>query len=73
VKLPNAERALIDARKLTAYSLDPEHDEGGTRHIRSNRCWESKFSTPKALHPSAQGCSRQRTTLGNDSIRDRLR
>jgi hypothetical protein len=28
VKLPNGERALIDPRKLIAYSLDPEHDEG---------------------------------------------
>jgi len=28
VKLPNSERAQIDPRKLTAYSLDPEHDEG---------------------------------------------
>jgi hypothetical protein len=28
VKLPNGERAHIDPRKLTAYSLDPEHDEG---------------------------------------------
>jgi hypothetical protein len=28
VKLPNGERALVDPRKLVAYSLDPEHDEG---------------------------------------------
>ena len=28
MKLPNGERAVIDRRKLTAYSLDPEHDEG---------------------------------------------
>lgn len=28
MKLPNSERALIDRRKLTDYSLDPEHDEG---------------------------------------------
>jgi hypothetical protein len=28
MKLPNGERAVIDGRKLTAYSLDLEHDEG---------------------------------------------
>lgn len=28
MKLPNSERALIDPRKVTEYSLDPEHDEG---------------------------------------------
>lgn len=28
MRLPNGERALIDPRKLIAYSLDPEHDEG---------------------------------------------
>jgi hypothetical protein len=28
LRLPNGERALIDPRKLIAYSLDPEHDEG---------------------------------------------
>jgi hypothetical protein len=28
LKLPNGERALIDSRKLTDYTLDPEHDEG---------------------------------------------
>jgi hypothetical protein len=28
VKLPNSERAVIDPRKVTAYSLDPDHDEG---------------------------------------------
>lgn len=28
MKLPNGERALIDPRKLIAYSLDREHDEG---------------------------------------------
>jgi hypothetical protein len=28
MKLPNSERAVIDARKLTAYSLDPAHEEG---------------------------------------------
>jgi hypothetical protein len=33
MKLPNAERALIDQRKLTAYSLDQDHDEG--RHKAS--------------------------------------
>jgi hypothetical protein len=27
-KLPNAERALVDIRKLRDYSLNPEHDEG---------------------------------------------
>ena len=26
--LPNAERALVDIRKLRDYSLNPEHDEG---------------------------------------------
>ncbi len=28
MKLPNSERAVVDPRKLTSYSLDPEHDEG---------------------------------------------
>jgi hypothetical protein len=28
VKLPQGERALIDPRKVTCYSLDPQHDEG---------------------------------------------
>jgi hypothetical protein len=28
MKLPNGERAVIDRRKLIAYSLDLEHDEG---------------------------------------------
>ena len=28
MKLPNSERALIDPRKVTDYSLAPEHDEG---------------------------------------------
>src|SRR5437879_5433438 len=27
-KLPNAERAVVDIRKLRDYSLNPEHDEG---------------------------------------------
>jgi hypothetical protein len=28
MKLPNGEQAVVDPRKLLAYSLDPEHDEG---------------------------------------------
>src|SRR5437868_129641 len=28
MKLPNGDRAVIDAKKLTGYSLDPEHDDG---------------------------------------------
>lgn len=28
MKLPNGKRALIEPRKLVAYSLDPDHDEG---------------------------------------------
>jgi len=28
MKIPNAERALIDIRKLRDYCLDSEHDEG---------------------------------------------
>ncbi|PYS64145.1 MAG: hypothetical protein DMF74_07890 [Acidobacteria bacterium] len=27
-KLPNAERAVVDIRKLRDYSLNPEHNEG---------------------------------------------
>lgn len=26
--LPNGERSVIDLRKLTGYSLDPDHEEG---------------------------------------------
>jgi hypothetical protein len=28
VKLPNGDRAVIDPRKVTDYSLDPGHEEG---------------------------------------------
>jgi hypothetical protein len=28
VKLPNADRAIIDSRKITDYCLDPEHEDG---------------------------------------------
>jgi hypothetical protein len=28
MKLPNGDQAVVDPRKLIAYSLDPEHDEG---------------------------------------------
>jgi hypothetical protein len=28
MRLPNGERAVIDERKLTGYSLDSEHDDG---------------------------------------------
>jgi hypothetical protein len=28
MKLPNAEHAIIDPRKLTEYSLNPYHDDG---------------------------------------------
>ena len=29
MKLPNAERALVDITKLRDYSLNPEHESGG--------------------------------------------
>jgi hypothetical protein len=28
MKLPNCEQAIIDPRKLTEYSLSPDHDDG---------------------------------------------
>jgi hypothetical protein len=28
VKLPNGDQAIIDSRKVTDYSLNPEHDDG---------------------------------------------
>ncbi len=30
--------------------------------------WRWSFFTPKALHPIAQGCSLERTTLGHDVV-----
>ncbi len=29
MKLPNAERAVVDIKKLREYSLNPEHEAGG--------------------------------------------
>ena len=31
MKLPNAENAYVEERKITAYLLDPEHEEGGSK------------------------------------------
>lgn len=31
MKIPNANRAVIDIRKLTDYALNPDHPEGGDK------------------------------------------
>jgi hypothetical protein len=33
VRIPNANRAFIDMRKLTEYSLDPTHPVGGDKAV----------------------------------------
>ncbi len=34
MKVPNAERAIVDIRKLRDYCLNPRHDDGGKHKAR---------------------------------------
>jgi hypothetical protein len=49
VRLPNADRAVVDMRKLTEYVLNPNHPKGGDKAYLFDRVLGINQSNPQVL------------------------